>query len=54
MNVSVTKALTQYFNEGDGKRPAKDWLAELKQFSPEEKRALALEVCAVNGWTLED
>lgn len=47
--VTVTKCLTQYFNVGDGKRSAKEWLEELKAFTAEEKHALAVEVCAVTG-----
>lgn len=50
--TTVTKCLTAYFNTGDGKRPAKDWLEELKKFTPEEKQKLAEEVCAVTGDTL--
>lgn len=51
--VTVTKALTGYFNEGDGKRPAKDWLQELKALTPEEKQALAQDVCALTGDELQ-
>lgn len=50
--VTVTKALTGYFNTGEGKRPSRDWLAELKELTLAEKRDLALQVCAVTGDTL--
>ena len=50
--VTVTKALTEYFNKGDRKVGAKEWLLELKAFSVDEKRALAEAVCAVTGDTL--
>lgn len=50
--VSVTKCLTEYFNSGDGKRAAKDWLAELKALSVAEKRELAEGVCLITGDTL--
>ena len=51
--ISITKVLTRYFNEGQGKRPAKTWLEELKALSVDEKRDLALGVCAITGDTLE-
>lgn len=47
--VSVLKALTGFFNVGDGKRPAKTWLEELKTFTPEEKFELAALVVAETG-----
>lgn len=59
--VTVTKALKDYFNEGDGvsllaaipvKRPAREFLEELRAMTTEEKRALAQEVCEVMGDTL--
>lgn len=50
--VTVTKALTAFFNVGDGKRDSKTWMAELKEFTVEEKRELALLICAETGDTL--
>jgi len=47
--VSVTKALTGYFNVGDGKRPSKDWLGELKALTLAEKREIAELVVAETG-----
>lgn len=47
--VTITKALTNYFNQGTAKLPAKEWLAELKKFSPEEKIELAELVCEETG-----
>lgn len=53
MEKTTLKALTDYFNEGDGKRPLKDWSDEIKALSPAEKLELATGVCAVTGWTLK-
>jgi len=39
--ISALKALTDYFNTGEGKRPMKEWSAEIKALSPEEKQELA-------------
>ncbi len=51
--ITVTKALTGYFNQGDGKVPAPQWLAELKALSTEEKRELAEGVAAITGDTVK-
>ncbi len=53
-STTVTKALTGFFNVGEGKRPAKVWLEELKALSAEEKHALAQEVCALTGDALAE
>lgn len=45
--------LAGYFNQGDGKRPLRDFQAEVKELSPEEKRDLALGVCEITGDTLK-
>jgi hypothetical protein len=50
--TTVTKALTGFFNQGEGKRPAKVWLDELKALSVDEKAKLAQEVCDFTGDTL--
>lgn len=50
--VTVTKALTGWFNQGEGKRPAQVWLQELRAMSDDEKRKLAQEVCDHAGDTL--
>ncbi len=51
--VTVTKALTAFFNQEPRKVPAKEWLNELKAFeSDDEKRKLAQEVCDFTGDTL--
>lgn len=47
--VTVLKALTGYFNVGDGKRSMAEWQGELKALTAEEKRELAEGVCAVTG-----
>lgn len=52
MVVTAVQALTNYFNTGDGKRPTKDWRDEIQAFTPEERRALAEQVCKVTGDTL--
>lgn len=39
--VTVTKALTNFFNQGEAKLPAQQWLAQLKQLTPAEKIELA-------------
>jgi hypothetical protein len=50
--VTVVKALTNYFNTGDAKWTAKEWLTEMKALTPDEKRKLAELVCAETGDTL--
>lgn len=50
--LTPIQVLTKYFNDGEGKRPTSAWAAELKEFSADEKRKLAEEVCAVTGQTL--
>jgi hypothetical protein len=52
---TVVKVLSDYFNVDDGvgvKRPVGEWSRELKEFTPDEKRVLAQEVCDVTGDTL--
>lgn len=50
--ITVTKALSGFFNEGAGKRGAKDFLTELRALSVEEKRELAQGVVEITGDTL--
>lgn len=45
--------LAGYFNQGDGKRPLSDFQKEIKELSADEKRELALGVCAITGDTLK-
>lgn len=52
-SVTTTKALTNFFNQGDGKVGAKDWLAELKKLSTAEKVEMAREIAALDGLTLQ-
>lgn len=47
--VTITKALTNYFNTGTAKLKAADWLAELKKLTAEEKLELATLVCEETG-----
>lgn len=49
---SMLKVLTEYFNEGEGKRSMKAWADEVKALSPDEKRSLAEGVCAITGDTI--
>lgn len=49
---TTVKILSEYFNEGEGKRPTSAWAAELKALTPDEKRALAEGVCAITGDTI--
>lgn len=49
---TVTKALTEFFNTGEGKRPTSAWAGELKALSSAEKTELATLACAASGWTL--
>jgi hypothetical protein len=49
---TVLKAISDYFNQGDGKRPLSDFSKEIKALSPEEKAELAQGACDVMGWTL--
>lgn len=50
--VTITKALTNYFNVDGAKLKASDWLAELKKLTPAEKLELATLVVAETGDTL--
>jgi hypothetical protein len=52
--TTVTKALTSFFNTGEGKRDNKVWLGELRALSADEKLSLAREVCAVTGDELSE
>ncbi len=45
--------LTDYFNEGEDKRPLSDWRDELKALSPEGKRDLAEQVAALEGGSVK-
>lgn len=54
MKKKVTGLLNNYFNTGEGKRSAQEFLAELKQLTPAEKNELALGVAAVLGIKAED
>lgn len=50
--MTVTKALSGYFNVGEGKRTPTQFLAELKALTDEEKRELATLACEASGWEL--
>ena len=50
---TIPVILSNYFNAGDAKRPATEFLKELKELSLEEKRELAEGVCAITGDTIK-
>lgn len=50
--ITTLKALTDYFNQGDGKRPMKAWAEEVKALTPEEKAELAAGAAEALGKTL--
>lgn len=47
--ITVTKALTNYFNVPPRKVTSQEWLKELRALSPEEKLELAQGVVALTG-----
>jgi hypothetical protein len=53
MKVTVTKALSSYFNDGPGKRKPTEFLQELRALAVEEKLELAKGVVAITGDELE-
>lgn len=50
--VTITKALSNYFNVEPRKVPAQEWLKELRALTPAEKLNLAEGVVAITGDTL--
>lgn len=46
---TILKTLSDYFNSGEGKRSIKEFAAEVKALSDDEKRELAQGVCAITG-----
>lgn len=50
----VPTILAGYFNQGDGKRPLKDFNEELKALTPAEKLELARGVVAITGDTIKE
>lgn len=53
MEKTAIVILTQYFNEGEGKRSNTRWLQELRALSADEKQELAEGVCAITGDTIK-
>ena len=47
--ITPLKALTEFFNTGDGKRPMKAWADEVKALSDTEKAELASEAAKALG-----
>lgn len=54
MSTTITplKALAEYFNEGAGKRPTRDFAAEVKALNEDEKMELAQGAATILGKTL--
>lgn len=50
--ITPLKALTDFFNSGEGKRPMTDWRNEIKALSDEEKAELAAGAAEALGKTL--
>lgn len=48
----IPTILSGYFNQGEGKRPLKEFADEMKALSPEEKMELAQGVCKITGDTV--
>jgi len=53
MEKGIVAILSGYFNQGDGKRSLPEFRDELKALTDDEKRELALGVCAITGDTLK-
>lgn len=51
--VTAVKALNEYFNKGENKKPLREFADEIKKLSDDEKRELALGVCEITGDTLK-
>lgn len=51
--ISVLKALTEFFNVGDGKVPAGDWRKEVMALNTAERNALAVDIVDVTGWNVK-
>lgn len=48
----VPSILASYFNQGEGKRPVRDFAEEMKKLNNEEKGELVRGVCAITGDTV--
>lgn len=51
--ISTLKALTEFFNVGDGKVPAGEWRKEVTGLTAPERTDMAREIAAVTGWTIQ-
>lgn len=51
--ITVLKALTGYFNSGEGKKPLREFSEELKALTPEEKLDLGTLAAAAMGDTIK-
>lgn len=45
--------ITNYYNSGENKLPATQWVAELKKLTPEDKMELAAGIAAITGDTVK-
>lgn len=50
----IPTILAGYFNQGDGKVSIRAFAEELKALNDDEKRELALGVCAITGDELDE
>lgn len=50
--ITQLRALTEFFNVGDGKRVTREWAAEVKALTPDEKTSLCTDIVDVTGWTV--
>ncbi len=51
--ITPLAALSQYFNTGENKKSLKDFAAEVKQLSDDEKKELGSQAAAALGKTLK-
>lgn len=51
--ISVLKALTEFFNVGDGKVAVGEWRKEVMALDTEERKALAVDIAGVTDWDVK-
>ena len=54
MPITPLKALAEYFNKGDNKKPLREFAAEVKELSEDEKLELGTLAAAAMGETISD
>jgi hypothetical protein len=50
--ISQLKALTEFFNVGDGKVVTREWAAEVKALTPGDKADLCTMIADVTDWPI--